>query len=220
MKKVGRKVAVTATTGLASQQYRDFGGTTVHKWAGLNGRFTKEQLASDIQNSEAYIQAKENIQAADVLVIDEIGMLSRKVFDTLEHVVRMVRGSNIIFGGMQVIASGCFKQLPPVPDPMLEDPGDFCFQSTVFRQTFPHHIHLVDVQRQDEYDLVSAVQELCDGCPSDQTDELMKELERPLPPDANPVYLYGTNFEVDLHNHNKLTLQPGELRQFRSIDTG
>ena len=41
MKEVGRKVAVTATTGLASQQYRDFGGTTVHKWAGLNWTFYK-----------------------------------------------------------------------------------------------------------------------------------------------------------------------------------
>ena len=126
--------------------------------------------------------------------------------------MRMVRGSNIIFGGMQIIASGCFKQLPPVPDPMLEDPGDFCFQSTLFRQTFPiTFIWWMHVQRQEEYDLVSAIQELCGGRPSDQTDEVMKEPERPLSPDANPVYLYGTNFEVDLHNHNKLTLQPGEL---------
>ena len=68
--------------------------------------------------------------------------------------------------------------------------------------------------------MVSVVQELCDGRPSDQTEELMQELEGPLPPDANSLFLYGTNFEVDLHNRNKLTLQPGELRRCRSIDTG
>ena len=76
-------------------------------------------------------------------------MLSRKMFDTLEYVVRMVKGSNITFGGMQMIVSVCFKQLPPVPDPVLDDPRNFCFQLALFRQTLPHHVDLVDVQRQE-----------------------------------------------------------------------
>ena len=44
------------------------------------------------------------------------------------------------------------------------------------------------------------MQELTDGNPSRATGDLIKQLERPFPPDADSVYLYGTNFEVDLHS--------------------
>lgn len=220
LRSAGKTVAVTATTGLASLQFRDLGGSTIHRWAGINGRFTKEQLSNYIDTNEAYIQAKQRIHDADVLIIDEISMLSRKVFETLEHIVRKIKCTDSIFGGLQVLVSGCFKQLAPVPDPMQCDLGEYCFQSEQFQQTFPHRINLVTVKRQNEDDLIHAVQELCDGQPSPDTEDLIKELQRPVDTSTKPVYLYGTVFEVDLHNHDELDLAPGVATRFKSIDTG
>ena len=51
-------------------------------------------------------------------------------------------------------------------------------------------------------------------------EKLMKGLERSLPASAAPVVLYGTNFEVDLHNHDKLQSVPGETFTFRVTDSG
>lgn len=60
------------------------------------------------------------------LVIDEISMVDSTYFDKLEAVARAVRKKEIPFGGIQLILSGDFLQLPPV----TKQPGrkKFCFQ--------------------------------------------------------------------------------------------
>lgn len=51
-----------------------------------------------------------------VLIVDEVLMLSLKVFDTLEYVCRRLRNKNTYFGSLQVIAlskifSNCYQCL-------------------------------------------------------------------------------------------------------------
>ena len=46
---------------------------------------------------------------------------------------------------LQVIASGDFKQLPPVPNIFQQDGGEYCFESPIFGKVFPHHINLKQV---------------------------------------------------------------------------
>ena len=60
------------------------------------------------------------------MVIDEISMVDSTYFDKLEAVARVVRKKEIPFGGIQLILSGDFLQLPPV----TKQPGTkkFCFQ--------------------------------------------------------------------------------------------
>jgi len=43
------------------------------------------------------------------------------------------------------MACGDFKQLPPVPNYNLQDDGSYCFESTIFQATFPHHLNLRQV---------------------------------------------------------------------------
>jgi hypothetical protein len=57
-------------------------------------------------------------------------------FDQLEYICRKVRTNDLYFGGLQVVGSGDFFQLPPVPDPLKYDPGEFCFKSKLFSSTF------------------------------------------------------------------------------------
>ena len=61
------------------------------------------------------------------LIIDEISMVDSTYFDKLEAVARPVRKKqNIPFGGIQLILSGDFLQLPPVTK--QQGPKKFCFQ--------------------------------------------------------------------------------------------
>jgi len=69
------KVGVTSTTGMASMQL-GYDSTTIHHWAGIvDGRFTNEKLAELFSSDDRYQDAKTRISEAQVLVIDEIGML-------------------------------------------------------------------------------------------------------------------------------------------------
>ena len=215
-----KSVSVTATTGMACQQFRNLGAVTLHSWAGLlDGRYTNDELLCKLLGSEKLSSNKTNIKNVDLLIIDEIGMLSRKTFDQLEFICRNIRCSKEVFGGIQVVASGSFKQLPPVPNTNYGDNGEY-FTSDSFHKLFPHHVQLELVVRQNEPDLVKAIHELCEGYPSLETDELMKQLSRPLSEEANPVKLMATNFDVDFYNHDSLYSKDTPVKCFKSVDTG
>ena len=103
----GKNIAVTATTGLAATHLH---GTTIHSWAGIG-------VHENIPNghiSKMSKQRKDIISKADVLIIDEISMLHDFRLDMVETVCRQVRETDKPFGGLQVIISGDFFQLPPI----------------------------------------------------------------------------------------------------------
>lgn len=96
LQKQNKTVAITASTGMAAQNFK--GATTIHQWSGIrDNRFQKEKLLTCIEE-----ETKKRIREADVLVIDEIGMVSACVFEKLEFVTRNVRQSLFVFGGLQV----------------------------------------------------------------------------------------------------------------------
>ena len=101
-------------------------------------------------------------------------MMSRTTFEQVDNVLRIVRGSDRTFGHVQLILSGDFFQLPPVPNESVEDGGEYCFLSPVWKYAVPHHINLTTVHRQDEMDLVLAVSELSKGSASRETVNLMR----------------------------------------------
>jgi tetrahydromethanopterin S-methyltransferase subunit H len=47
--------------------------------------------------------------------------------EQVEEICRAVRKSDIVFGGMQIILSGDFLQLGPVPNMAYDDPGQYIF---------------------------------------------------------------------------------------------
>ena len=159
---------------------------------------------------------RNNILKADVLIIDEIGLLSSKTFEGIELICRTILRNDVLFGGLQVIGTGSFFQLPPVPS--ASDPGLYAFQSEIFTKVFPHKIRLEVVQCQQEADLIRAVNELCVGNPSAEMERLMEKLSRPLQDPTNAVHIFGTNLDVDFYNHQQLALLPGNQRIYQSTD--
>jgi ATP-dependent DNA helicase PIF1 len=54
-------------------------------------------------------------QRCKILIIDEISMIDADLFEKLEFIARVVRRNANPFGGIQLVCSGDFFQLPPVP---------------------------------------------------------------------------------------------------------
>ena len=153
-----------------------------------------------------------------MLIIDEIGILSSDMLATAEYLCRNVRKSTKVFGGLQVIGSGCFQQLPPVPN--HKDPGEYCFRHSMFDAMFPHCIFLTEVKRQNEHDLISAIHDVALGNPSIQTVDFIKSLKRPLPKNLHPTYIFSTNFDCDFFNDYRLDKLGGKAEIFHSADEG
>ncbi|CAC5383693.1 PIF1 [Mytilus coruscus] len=221
-----KKVAVTSTTGVASYQL-GVGATTLHHWSGVkDGRMTTDELKQTFASDEQFHDARQRILSTETLIIDEVGMLSQLMFEKVELVCRIVKNPHLYFGGLQVIASGDFKQLPPVPNYRYSDTGEYSFSSEAFSTMFPHHFNIKMVVRQYEQKLVEAVNQLCNGSPSAETEEFLKSLDRPLPnvnehDDHNIKYLFGTNFNTEYMNIEKLEENiQGAATYFKSVDSG
>ena len=94
-------------------------------------------LVERILTHASYKDVKNNTEC-ECLIIDEIGLMSQHLFDAVEFICQNVKGNTKLFGDIQIIGSGSFKQLPPVPS--YSDPGFFCFQSQSFDNIFAHHV--------------------------------------------------------------------------------
>ena len=150
----GKRIQVCALTGCAAVLL-ECSAKTVHSWSGVglaSGSIETiiKKIKGNKRSTAAWLQT-------DVLIIDEVSMMSLKLFDLLDAVGRAIRGNCAApFGGIQLIFSGDFYQLPPVGQKEDPDSIRFCFESEDWFQVFPLdcHIQLVKIFRQigdDEY---------------------------------------------------------------------
>ena len=171
----------------------------------LTGRSSKEELLRLVSTDERYNSTRENILTTNILVIDEVSMVSRRILTHVEYLFRKLRGNDHHFGGMQVVLVGDFFQLPPVQDELLGEYGNYCFECDFFEDAFPHKINLSVAHRQQESALAEAVNELEKGTPSQQTINFVLSLSRPIAGtfQEKKVTLFARNLDVDLYNYNK-----------------
>jgi ATP-dependent DNA helicase PIF1 len=105
--------AVTASTGIAATLIR---GRTLHNWAGVGlGLEEVSTLCSKVRkNKNRKNSAFDRLTKTSLLIIDEISMILPSYFEKLDQVLRNIRHVDKSFGGIQIVASGDFFQLPPV----------------------------------------------------------------------------------------------------------
>ena len=98
-------------------------------------------------------------------------MLSARTLNQIEFVCRQLKSSNRYFGGLQVVLCGDFYPLPPVRNELYGDYGHPCFTVKWFDLAFTHKPCLIQIHRQDDPTLTSAINELEQGNPSEETTE-------------------------------------------------
>ncbi|CBH18207.1 DNA repair and recombination helicase protein PIF1, putative [Trypanosoma brucei gambiense DAL972] len=182
---MGLRVAMTATTGVASVQ---LGGCTFHLAFGVP--IKGEEGTRKRWDSNAF-------RAVDVVIIDEVSLLDAELFETFEEEARMARLQQSPFGGLQVIACGDFLQLAMM-DVSIGGP---CYQSHAFRHLIP--VCLVTSMRQAQGDPFC---ELLGQLRVGKFDKkAFKALDRPVSGDANNVtYIFPRRCDAQRLNDEKL----------------
>lgn len=142
-KREADRVAVTASTGLAAC---NVGGVTLHSFAGIGlGKEAVPELVKKIKRNQ---KAKQRWMRTKVLIIDEISMVDGDLFDKLEAIARAIRNNGRPFGGIQLVITGDFFQLPPVPD--YGRVSKFSFDAATWNTSIEHTIGLTQVFRQKD----------------------------------------------------------------------
>ena len=146
---VNNSVAVCAMTGCAAILL-NCNARTLHSWSGIKlAKGPKGKIIDAVLKNRNVMKTW---RRAKCLILDEVSMLSKKIFEIIEEIARIVRRSTAPFGGLQVVFTGDFYQLPPVGTDGEPDTERFCFESPIWNQVFKieNHVELKTIFRQTD----------------------------------------------------------------------
>jgi len=209
-KKIG--VAITASTGIAATH---IGGRTIHSWAGIG---IKDNLsARDIQTLTKRSYLKKQFAAVEVLIIDEISMLHAHRLDMVDAVCRAFKKNMLPFGGIQIVMSGDFFQLPPIS--RGEEEIDFVYKANVWGEMDLRVCYLEEQHRQNDKKMSQVLKSLRDNAVSQETINLLTSRMKQKPKtEIKPVRLFTHNIDVDAINN--LELKKITAPEFSYLMTG
>jgi ATP-dependent DNA helicase PIF1 len=173
---------VTSTTGCSSVLLsnsikingKNLPVRTINSWSGVKlCKGDNKSIVESIINNRYTSQAWRKIKT---LIIDEVSMMSCKMFDVLVSIARSSRGNNNAFGGIQLILLGDYLQLPPISDPSDIETSKFAFESEEWYNVIclENHIELKTIFRQKDKILKDILNEVRIGELSDGNKEILQ----------------------------------------------
>lgn len=211
----GRHVSVTATTGLAASH---LGGSTIHSWSGIGIR---DEIGAHFVDGLSKSR-REIIEKTDVLIIDEISMMHDFRLDMIDNIARLVRKKvDVPFGGIQVIMSGDFFQLPPVNRAEAQQ-GQFVVFSKAWTELDPVICYLEEQHRQEDDDELSVILDAMRArdIRRGHAETLLSRVEIQPPADSIYTELHTVNMDVDTQNQAKLEQLGGDEMIYSQTTTG
>lgn len=208
-------VAATAPTGVAATHLN---GRTIHSWSGIG---IKEALTDkQLKKMAKTPHIRRRIKSAQVLIIDEISMLHSHLFDLVSRVCQEVRGDVKPFGGLQVVCSGDFFQLPPVRVGGLEEPK-FAVESFTWNQLEPSICYLEDQYRHEDKNLSKVLSDIREGGVTRfSMGALRDRINEEVKSDISPTKLFTHNRDVDSINEQELMKIGESKKEYKMTSEG
>ncbi|KAK4141505.1 uncharacterized protein C8A04DRAFT_13992 [Dichotomopilus funicola] len=221
LREMGKNVHVMAPTGKAALAIN---GTTTWTYAGWN--------PNDFKNGIRFLRGKgldplavKRFKQTDTIIIDEISMVENWHFQRLNEVMKSGRSNPLPFGGVQVIVTGDFCQLPPVKpfqhcidcgsdlvpakeeytcvhcNKKYNDSDKWAFRSKAWAACMFVHVHLDSIHRQHDADFIALLQKCRLSTPLSKDEiEILIE-DRDVPDSA--IKLLPTRNEVNRINNEE-----------------
>ena len=201
--------AVLAPTGVAAMQA---GGQTLHSFFRLPPRLITPADVRRLRGARA-------IKALKTLIIDEISMVRADLMAAIDASLRLNRGVDEPFGGVQLLLVGDLAQLPPVVQGeeagFLEQQfgGPFFFNAPAFRQAGFVMAELTEIHRQSDPDFVDLLNAVREAHLNRAQLELLQSRvtgRTGLEASETHVVLTGTNAAAQSINAKRLAELPGD----------
>ena len=210
-------IQVCALTGCAAVLL-ECKAKTVHSWSGIGlGNGSIEHIVNKIMKNR---YAKATWKCTDILIIDEVSMMSQKLFEMLDAIGKAVRRNLKPFGGIQVIFSGDFYQLPPVGTKDEPETTKFCFESPLWFDIFKlqDHVNLNKIFRQSDPSYQRILNQIREGRLKRSSNEaLLGQVGRKITTDCQirPTKLFPTKNKVDYINITEMNNLAGKEYEYK-----
>lgn len=226
LKKQGREVACCATTGIAAINLNipeeQIVATTLHSWAGVGlAKQAPKKLFVKVNHDS---RAKKRWRQVEVLILDEVSMFGATLFEKLDYIAKKIRlDKDTPFGGIQLVLSGDFLQLPPVKDQwVFKSKAWKCLNITPFIFNQP--------KRYDDEDYFNLLLRIRKG---KQTYSDLKKLKARVKAHdllkkdikslkttniVKPTILYSRRVDVDYHNEKELKKLKTPTKEYMADD--
>lgn len=209
------KIHKTSTTGLSAI---NIGGQTIQSFSGMGiYKHTYEDYLKlpGVTDSGLYRGSLFKIRSSQILIIDEVSMLSARDLQFLVDRIKDIK-KNIKY--LQIIVSGDFTQLQPVAtkkdiETYGQDLADFCYGTKAWEELNFSLCYLDKIQRTSDRRLKELLDNISLG------NGLSKEVAdtiRTIPTSTTKykpgvALLVSTNFQVDKINEDNHKINKGEL---------
>ena len=209
---------VCAMTGCASLLLK-CNARTLHSWSGIKlGKGPIETIISQVMKNKS---ARSSWKKIKILIVDEVSMMSKKIFELCDRIARYLRKCDAPFGGIQVIFTGDFFQLPPVGGDSDESANMFSFQSEKWFDVFPlkNNIQLTTMFRQQDPVYIDILLQIRKGEISPEAVELLKPyVKRPIENTTTPTKLFSVRSKVDYVNNAMFNMLEQDEMVYQSIE--
>jgi len=206
----GRKVALTATTGIAAVL---IGGVTLMSLFRIFPDDLAQLPAVNVKRMQSNKWFAKDVRAIQTLIIDEVSMLDVELFERVNILLQHAHHSGVPFGGIQVILVGDFFQLPPVS---RTKSLRFLFESPLFWETCDDMWELKEVWRQSDPSFCQLLHRIRQGAPTEEDHAVLQaRVHATVGTDSiTATRLFSRNINVDQINSTKLDELKGETHTF------
>jgi ATP-dependent DNA helicase PIF1 len=234
-----KKMVVVAPTGVAAMNAKGTTINSFFQLppgSFFPGDISFENLQSGILSIQSvvsnlsYSRDKINLfNELELLVIDEVSMVRCDLLDVIDAILRSVRKNNAAFGGVQLLLIGDLYQLPPVTK--REDwaflssayASPYFFEALVVRRNPLLQIELTTVFRQTEPEFIHILNAIRNNQISEEELALLNRRYDPLfnsSAELNPIIITSHNAEANAINKEKLDELPGTEYTFEAEVSG
>jgi len=186
---------------------------TLHSWAGIGlGKGTVQELYTKIRRNR---KAMKNWLSTDLLIIDEISMMTAELLDKLNELGKKIRATREPFGGIQILLVGDFYQLPPVSK---GEGTVFAFQAASWNEVIMASCELTIIQRQKDETFQCCLKEARIGQLSKESCQILRAREglNWKENKIRPTLLFPRRAEVDMINDSNLRALTGRRYNYKA----
>ena len=214
-----KSFAVCAPTGVAAL---NVGGVTIHSLFTFPlGLLGEVEIARHLSK-----RTREVLRALDMLVIDEISMVSADLMDAIDRAMRIARGKrNEPFGGAQLVMFGDPYQLAPVPPRDPQERGYMAenyrsiwfFDAKVWKDAELERFELGEIFRQSDANFKEILNAIRDGSVTQQMLQELNQAGNRFPQNQDVIRLATINETVNAVNQHRMKQITTESKVFNAI---
>ena len=216
------KIYICSTTGISAF---NIGGMTIHSFTGIGtGELEIDALIRKVNRKKKY---RDRIISTDILVIDEVSMLSAELFEKLNKICQSIRKSKQFFGGIQIILTGDLNQMCPVFNRNIEfTKGEeqdtrLIIESLEFTKEFnkknKNIIILTENFRQkNDPTFINLLLRIREGKHTEEDINVLKSRLN-IKPKGNPVHIVSSNKSAQIINNSNISKIKEPINKYTAI---